>query len=187
MHRSLRTGPPWRDPGPELAMSRIPGGQPVNVAGSHRVSSATMAPSRGRPSASSAFFHAWRSNTFRESRTGWRPLIVPSCSVMLSAAASTSLQCGGKGRAFGHDPRGRAGTGSIGNHRQCCGTRGRNSADRDLRTDERFKDKYLKSIPQQRWAEPEEIAGAFVFLAAADSEYITGQTLSVDGGRLVVR
>ena len=56
-----------------------------------------------------------------------------------------------------------------------------------IRTDERFKDKYLKSIPLQRWAEPEEIAGAFVFLAAADSEYITGQTLSVDGGRVVVR
>lgn len=56
-----------------------------------------------------------------------------------------------------------------------------------IRTDVRFKDKYLESIPLGRWAEPEEIAGVYVFLASPDCSYMTGQTFSVDGGRVPVR
>lgn len=56
-----------------------------------------------------------------------------------------------------------------------------------IRTDERFKDKYLESIPLGRWAEPDEISGVYVFLASADANYMTGQTFSVDGGRVPVR
>lgn len=56
-----------------------------------------------------------------------------------------------------------------------------------VRTDERFKDRMLASIPLGRWAEPEEIAGSYVFLASDDARYITGQVLSVDGGRVMVR
>jgi gluconate 5-dehydrogenase len=33
-----------------------------------------------------------------------------------------------------------------------------------------------------RWAEPEELAGIAVFLAADESGYVTGQTIQVDGG-----
>jgi len=51
-----------------------------------------------------------------------------------------------------------------------------------IRTDERFKDIYIARIPLGRWAEPEEIAPAFVFLSSDDSSYITGQVLCVDGG-----
>jgi len=51
-----------------------------------------------------------------------------------------------------------------------------------IRTDDRFKDKYLERIPLGRWAEPDEIAPAFVFLASAGGSYITGQILGVDGG-----
>lgn len=56
-----------------------------------------------------------------------------------------------------------------------------------IRTDERFRDKYLERIPLQRWADPEEIAGTFVFLASDDASYLTGQILSVDGGSVMVR
>jgi 3-oxoacyl-[acyl-carrier protein] reductase len=56
-----------------------------------------------------------------------------------------------------------------------------------IRTDERFKDKYLEGIPLGRWAEPEEIAGTYVYLASEDASYLTGQVLSVDGGRTMVR
>jgi len=56
-----------------------------------------------------------------------------------------------------------------------------------IRTDERFADTYLERIMLKRWAEPEEIAPTFVFLASEDTSYMTGQVLSVDGGSVVVR
>lgn len=56
-----------------------------------------------------------------------------------------------------------------------------------IRVDERFKETYLDGIPLHRWAEPEEIAGTYVFLASDDASYITGQVVSVDGGRTMVR
>ena len=37
-------------------------------------------------------------------------------------------------------------------------------------------------IPVKRWGRPEEIARAVLFLAAADSSYVTGTELEVDGG-----
>ena len=39
-----------------------------------------------------------------------------------------------------------------------------------------------KRTPAGRWAEPSELAGAAVFLAAPASAYVTGQILYVDGG-----
>ena len=51
-----------------------------------------------------------------------------------------------------------------------------------VRTDEKLKSVYLARIQLGRFAEPEEIAPAFVFLASDDAGYITGQVLGVDGG-----
>jgi NAD(P)-dependent dehydrogenase (short-subunit alcohol dehydrogenase family) len=39
-----------------------------------------------------------------------------------------------------------------------------------------------KTVPMQRWGSPEEVAKAVVFLASADSSYLTGGEITVDGG-----
>ena len=44
-------------------------------------------------------------------------------------------------------------------------------------------DAWLRArTPAGRWAEPEDLASAMVFLAARESGYVTGQVLAVDGG-----
>jgi 2-deoxy-D-gluconate 3-dehydrogenase len=42
----------------------------------------------------------------------------------------------------------------------------------------------LDRIPAGRWGRPEDLAGAFVFLCAPASAYVTGQVVAVDGGWL---
>ena len=55
-------------------------------------------------------------------------------------------------------------------------TRGIQEADPDRH------DNISRRIPTGRWGEPSELAGAAVFLASAASDYVTGATLTVDGG-----
>lgn len=43
----------------------------------------------------------------------------------------------------------------------------------------------LQKVPLQRLGKPNEIAAAALFLASAHSDYITGQTLTVDGGMVM--
>ncbi len=51
-----------------------------------------------------------------------------------------------------------------------------------IRTDPKLKEVYAGRILLGRFAEPEEVAPAFVFLASDESNYITGQLLCIDGG-----
>jgi len=50
---------------------------------------------------------------------------------------------------------------------------------------EEINDALLRSIPQGRMAEPEEIAGMALYLASHASDFVTGATFIVDGGQLV--
>ena len=43
---------------------------------------------------------------------------------------------------------------------------------------------YLKSTPLARAGQPEEVAGAVVYLCSDAASYVTGQTLLLDGGHL---
>ena len=53
-----------------------------------------------------------------------------------------------------------------------------------LRKDETRSRQILERIPAGRWGEPEDIAGAAVFLCSPASNYVTGHVLVVDGGWL---
>ena len=55
---------------------------------------------------------------------------------------------------------------------------------KDMLSDEKVKSALLQNIPYNRIGKPEDIASAVVFLVSDESEYITGQTLVVDGGWL---
>ena len=48
--------------------------------------------------------------------------------------------------------------------------------------DKAVHESILRRIPLGRMAEPEDIAGAVVFLASPASDFVTGHTLAVDGG-----
>jgi 2-dehydro-3-deoxy-D-gluconate 5-dehydrogenase len=51
-----------------------------------------------------------------------------------------------------------------------------------LREDTERNASILDRIPTGRWGEPDDLAGAAVFLASSASDYVTGHTLNVDGG-----
>lgn len=45
-----------------------------------------------------------------------------------------------------------------------------------------FAEDLTRAIVMKRWGEPEEVASVVLFLLSDESSYMTGQTLSVDGG-----
>ena len=47
------------------------------------------------------------------------------------------------------------------------------------------KDKFLNSIPLQRFGSPEEVANLACFLASNKASYITGQAINIDGGMVM--
>ncbi|GHA89785.1 2-dehydro-3-deoxy-D-gluconate 5-dehydrogenase KduD [Modicisalibacter luteus] len=53
-----------------------------------------------------------------------------------------------------------------------------------LRDDPQRSAEILSRIPAGRWGNPDDLAGAVVFLASPASDYVHGHTLAVDGGWL---
>lgn len=47
---------------------------------------------------------------------------------------------------------------------------------------DKIKENLIQQIPLKKIGNPEDIAGAVLFLASEDASYITGQTISVNGG-----
>ncbi|MDA1475572.1 3-oxoacyl-[acyl-carrier-protein] reductase [Bacillus changyiensis] len=49
-----------------------------------------------------------------------------------------------------------------------------------------LQDEMLKQIPLARFGEPSDISNVVVFLASEQSRYMTGQTLNIDGGMVMI-
>jgi NAD(P)-dependent dehydrogenase (short-subunit alcohol dehydrogenase family) len=61
----------------------------------------------------------------------------------------------------------------------------KSEASRDIWEDPEFARRYCnEKIPMRRIGEPQDIAGACLYLASPLSSYVTGTTIPVDGGRL---
>ena len=50
---------------------------------------------------------------------------------------------------------------------------------------EKFRDRYLAEIPLGRWSTPAEVSEPICFLLTGGASYITGQHISVNGGRRI--
>jgi NAD(P)-dependent dehydrogenase (short-subunit alcohol dehydrogenase family) len=53
--------------------------------------------------------------------------------------------------------------------------------------DKKFAKLVDKTVPMGRLCSADEVAGSFLFLASDDAAYVTGTTLLVDGGAMLVR
>ena len=45
-----------------------------------------------------------------------------------------------------------------------------------------MKDEYFALIPARRWGVPRDVGDAVVYLASQEASFVTGQTISVNGG-----
>jgi 2-deoxy-D-gluconate 3-dehydrogenase len=52
----------------------------------------------------------------------------------------------------------------------------------DAFRDKPFYDELIRRVPAGRWGEPDELAGAAIFLASQASDFVTGTSVVVDGG-----
>jgi NAD(P)-dependent dehydrogenase (short-subunit alcohol dehydrogenase family) len=68
-----------------------------------------------------------------------------------------------------------------------CPTYAKTALTRQLFDDKDFDEAFKQSIPLKRWGEVEDIAQLAVFLASAESSYIHGDLVRVDGGETLSR
>lgn len=61
-----------------------------------------------------------------------------------------------------------------------------NDKNRDVLRNAKYKRKYLQRIPLKRYAQPEDVANAILFLSSDQASMITGHNLMVDGGYTAV-
>jgi 3-oxoacyl-[acyl-carrier protein] reductase len=47
------------------------------------------------------------------------------------------------------------------------------------------REKFIASVPLGRLAQPQDIANAALYLASSDAEFVTGNIIEVDGGRII--
>lgn len=55
----------------------------------------------------------------------------------------------------------------------------------ELRKNQAMVDKWLEDIPQNRLGQPHDVAGLVMFLCSEEANYITGQAINVDGGKVM--
>jgi meso-butanediol dehydrogenase/(S,S)-butanediol dehydrogenase/diacetyl reductase len=55
----------------------------------------------------------------------------------------------------------------------------------ETETEGQLLQEFSEGILAGRTSTPDDIAGLCIFLASGDSDYITGQSINVDGGMLV--
>ena len=67
----------------------------------------------------------------------------------------------------------------------CPGYTKTNLLDKLTHTNQAVEEKLLKYIPMKRFGKPQEIADAIYWLASDQSSFITGQTITLDGGTSV--
>ena len=55
-----------------------------------------------------------------------------------------------------------------------------------MKDNPKYAEELRQQAPMGRFCQPEEVASVIVFLASEESSYITGQSLSVDGGTVML-
>ncbi len=70
----------------------------------------------------------------------------------------------------------------LGSRGVCCNCIAPGFIETDMTKDIKADNPLLQQVPMKRMGTPEDVANAALFLASPESDYITGETIRVDGG-----